>query len=196
MIALWRAILAAGAVLTVAGAGSAGAQENLDQGKNGAQLYAGSCALCHKTPQGLAARGGGMLGLQSFLREHYTASRESATAIAAYLEAAGNAPAVATKPAAKRPAKKGDEAAKTGEKKPEGSKAESKPAESKSSESKPSESKSSESKPAESKDSKPSDAKPAEPKASDVKSGEKPSEPKSGESKPAAAPGDKPAKSD
>jgi hypothetical protein len=185
MIALWRAILAAGAILTLVGASSAGAQENLDQGKNGAQLYAASCALCHKTPQGLAARGGGMLGLQSFLREHYTASRESAAAIASYLEAAGNAPVVAAKPAAKRPAKKGDEAAKTGEKKPDGGN----PADAAASGSKPADSKPSETK---SSDSKPSEAKSAEPKASDTK----PSEPKSGESKPAAAPSDKPMKSD
>ena len=30
-----------------------------------------------------------MLGLENFLREHYTASRESASAIAKYLQAVG-----------------------------------------------------------------------------------------------------------
>ncbi len=53
------------------------AQENLDLGKSPAQLFAANCAVCHKSPQGLA-KAGGMFGLDSFLREHYTASKESA----------------------------------------------------------------------------------------------------------------------
>ena len=40
-------------VLALCFASSAGAQENLDQGKTGAQLYASDCAICHKSPQGL-----------------------------------------------------------------------------------------------------------------------------------------------
>ena len=46
-------------------------------------LFASDCtgAGCHKGPQGLARRP----GLASFLREHYTNSRESATALANYL---------------------------------------------------------------------------------------------------------------
>ncbi len=63
---------------------SASAQENLDAGKSPAQLYAQDCAICHKTPHGLS-KAGGRWSLQNFLREHYTASRESAAAIAAYL---------------------------------------------------------------------------------------------------------------
>jgi hypothetical protein len=59
--------------------------ENLSA-KPAAQLFASDCtgAGCHKGPQGLAKdRGAGSLA--SFLREHYTNSRESAAAIAAYL---------------------------------------------------------------------------------------------------------------
>jgi hypothetical protein len=65
---------------------SASAQENIDAGKTPAQLYAADCAICHKTPNGMS-KVGGMFGLTNFLREHYTASRESAAAIAAYLVA-------------------------------------------------------------------------------------------------------------
>lgn len=73
--------------------GAASAQENLDAGKSGAQLYASNCAICHKSAQALNKSGGGLLGLDSFLREHYTSSRESAATIAAYLKTVGGGPA-------------------------------------------------------------------------------------------------------
>src|SRR6516162_2500045 len=66
-------------------ASSAGAQGNLDQGKTAAQLYASACATCHKSPQSVS-RTNRFFGLESFLREHYTSSRESATILAAYLK--------------------------------------------------------------------------------------------------------------
>ena len=140
------------------------AQENLDFGKSPAQLFASDCAICHKSPQGLAAKGGGMLGLESFLRQHYTASRESAAAIAGYLRAAGNAPAAAGR-TGKRPPKsgtpKGDDKAKAGDKKP----GEKKPEAAKPDEPKPADSKASEPKPAEPKtEPKPAEAKPADSK--------------------------------
>ena len=94
------------AVLAFALAAPAGAQENLDQGKSGAQLFASDCSICHKTPQSVP-KSGGALGLSSFLREHYTASRESADMIATYLQSFGNAPA-SSKPAGKRKAKADD----------------------------------------------------------------------------------------
>jgi hypothetical protein len=151
--------------------GAAGAQENLDQGKSPAQLFASDCAICHKSPQGLA-KSGGLFGVESFLRSHYTASRESAAAIAKYVEAAGAGPAAPAKKGTttKRTAK-GDEKGKAGEKKSDGGvvlpgdnkPVEAKPAEPKSSDSKPAESKPSEAKPSE---SKPAESKPAEsPKA-------------------------------
>jgi mono/diheme cytochrome c family protein len=80
---LSRSWLAIGS-LALCVASPAGAQENLDKNKTGAQLYASICADCHKSPQGLKPTG--IFGLESFLREHYTADRESAAAIATYLK--------------------------------------------------------------------------------------------------------------
>jgi hypothetical protein len=86
------------AVLAFGLATSAGAQENLDQGKTAAQLFASDCAICHKSVNGLS-KNAGLFGLTNFLREHYTASRESAAAISAYIEAVDKGAA----PAAKKP---------------------------------------------------------------------------------------------
>jgi len=146
------------------------AQENLDSGKTPAQLFASDCAVCHKSPQGLAAKGGGLGGLEGFLREHYTASRESAAIIAKYLQAAGGGPAAAPGRAGKRPPK-GDDKAKGAEKKPDATKP---------GEAKPGEAKPGEPKPAEPKAAEP---KAAEPKAAEPKAAEpKPAEPKPAES--------------
>jgi hypothetical protein len=50
------------------------------------QLFASDCtgAGCHKGPQGLG-KNHGQFGLATFLREHYTNSRQSAAALAEYL---------------------------------------------------------------------------------------------------------------
>ena len=151
--------LAVGFVSTALLAGGAGAQENLDKGKSGAQLFASDCAICHKTTAGLSR--GRVLGLDSFLREHYTASRESAGTIAAYIQATdkGPPPPAAAKPVKRTP--KGDK--KGDEKKPEaGTPGDARPADAKPAEAKPSEAKPSEAKPSESKpsESKPSDGQP------------------------------------
>src|SRR5579884_226530 len=69
---------------------SAYAQVNIDQGKSAAELFAGDCATCHKSPRGLA-NGQGSLGLASFLSEHYTSNRQEAAALAAYVLGAGGA---------------------------------------------------------------------------------------------------------
>ena len=66
------------------------AQVNIDQGKSPAEIYSSDCATCHKTPRGLAV-GKNSLMLSVFLREHYTASRDQATALAAYVLGAGGA---------------------------------------------------------------------------------------------------------
>jgi mono/diheme cytochrome c family protein len=82
------------------------AEDNLDSGKTPAQLFASNCAICHKTPQVLSKAGnamGGVRGLQAFLREHYTASREVAAAIAAYVQAAGQSPPPGEKKRATKP---------------------------------------------------------------------------------------------
>ena len=68
-----------------------------------AQLFASDCtgAGCHKGPQGLGQ--GPVAGqLASFLREHYTNSRESAAALAGYLSEIPSGP-----PAARSRARRG-----------------------------------------------------------------------------------------
>ncbi len=168
----------------------ASAQENLDLGKTPAQLFAANCAICHKSPQSVA-KAGGMFGLDSFLREHYTASKESAAALAGYLksmEPAPGAPARATKRNVKGDDKtKPDGMKKTGAKPGEAKGSEKKPdptaAEPKSPEPSASESKPAEATPANSKtpEPKPADAKPANAKPAEVK----PSAPAAGDAKPA-----------
>ena len=174
MMVLDRGIRVAVAVLAVLSVAPASAQENLYANKTPAQIFATDCAICHKTPQSLSKAGGVFgLGLEGFLRSHYTASRESAAVIARYLQALDAGPAAperkrgtASKPAAKKPAdaKAGDKLpgdnkpvpvseTKT-EVKPEAKPVEAKPAE-KPSESKPAEA----AKPAE---TKPAETKPAE----------------------------------
>jgi hypothetical protein len=83
---LSRSWLAIGS-LALCVASSAGAQGSLDKNKTGAQLYASICADCHKSPQSVTTAPGilGIFGLESLLREHYTTDRESAAAIATYL---------------------------------------------------------------------------------------------------------------
>lgn len=127
------------AVLLLALAAPAGAQENLDSGKSGAQLFASNCALCHKSAQALN-KSGGLFGLSGFLREHYTASRESAGIIATYVQSFGNAPAPSKRTVATKRTAKGDQKAKVDEKKAEPKsepKSEPKTSEPKSGEAKP-----------------------------------------------------------
>jgi hypothetical protein len=156
-------------------AGAASAQENLDMGKTAAQLYASDCAICHKSPATLS-KAGGIFGMETFLRQHYTASRESAAAIANYLKGFGDVPAGPVKKASTKKSSKGDD--KKGEKKPDG--AITLPGDNKPAEAKPADTKASESKPAESKPAEPVESKPVESKPA-----EKPAEPKA---EPAPAP--------
>jgi hypothetical protein len=189
MIGFYRGILIAGGIAAAAGSIPAQAQDNFDANKTPAQLYAADCAICHKTPQGLA-KAGGVFGLAGFLREHYTASREAAAAIAAYVQAVDKGPPpAAKKPQSKRTAK-GDEKGKPGEGKPEQIKSgEPKASAPKSDEAKPADAKPGEAK---SGDAKPGEAKSSETKASDSKAAEpkavesKPLEPKTETAKPAS----------
>jgi hypothetical protein len=71
--------------LVLCAAGPAAAQGDLDQGKTAAQLYASDCANCHKSPQSISTTRW-FFGLESFLTEHYTSSRQSAAILAAYLK--------------------------------------------------------------------------------------------------------------
>jgi mono/diheme cytochrome c family protein len=76
----------AAAMVALLFAGAARAQENLDMGKTPAELYGSDCAICHQSPRGLS-KGGGIFGLEAYLRQHYTASGRSARTIANYLKA-------------------------------------------------------------------------------------------------------------
>ncbi len=80
---------------------SAAAQETLGRNKSPAQTFASDCAVCHKSPQGLAKSAGGLFGVEGFLREHYTSSKESAAALSNYLRAQDSGPAGSRKRAAK-----------------------------------------------------------------------------------------------
>ena len=144
--------------------------------KHGEQLFKASCSACHKSATGLS-RAGGILGVQSFLRTHYTASRESAAAIAAYLNATDTGARPGDRPARRnakpdaRPAKK-DDARPTEAKPAEAKPTEAKPAEAKPAQATPEESPrppasvpAAESKPAE---PPPPPAAPAEPKPADA----------------------------
>ena len=104
--------LALTAVLWLVGA--AAAVENLDSGKTGAQLFASDCAGCHKNPTKLG-KAGGLFGLSGYLSEHYTASSQSASAIAAYLESLGKARGPSGRAGATKRAAKGDDKAKAGD---------------------------------------------------------------------------------
>ena len=106
-----RGIQIAGVVALV-WAMPAGAQENLYGNKSPAQIFASDCAICHKSAQGLSKAGGPLgLGLESFLREHYTASKETAAVLAKYVQSMDSGPAApdkntkrtGAKPAAKKP---------------------------------------------------------------------------------------------
>ena len=189
MSGFWRRLVCIFGVVGSLAAAPAGAQENLDSGKSGAQLFASNCALCHKSAQALR-KSGGPLGLSGFLREHYTSSRESAAIIATYLESFGTPPAPGKRTGATKRTGKGDEKAKGDEKKAEPKSGETKSV-------KPDKT----DKPPEAKTSEPktSEPKTSEPKTSEPKSEPKPPDAKASEPKPDAAPAakpDKPEKSD
>src|ERR1035437_7887566 len=105
MSGFWHRLVCIFGVVVILAAVPAGAQENLDSGKSGGQLFASNCALCHKSAQ--------------VLREHYTSSRESAAIIATYLESFGTPPAPGKRTGATKRTGKGDEKAKGDEKKAE-----------------------------------------------------------------------------
>jgi hypothetical protein len=69
------------------------AQVSIDQGKTPAEMFANDCATCHKGARGLA-HGKTSSELASFLSEHYTASRDEAASLAAYVMGAGGGDAV------------------------------------------------------------------------------------------------------
>jgi hypothetical protein len=174
MARIGRCLVVSVAFALTLGSGTAWAQENFDAGKNPAQLFANDCGGCHKSPSGLS-KAPGMFGLESFLREHYTASRQAAATIAGYLKSVDAAEPPARASGKRR---KGESRSKSADKpsKP----AEGKPAEAKSAEPKSdakSETKSDAK--SEAKSDTKSDSKPAADKPPESKAEAKPAESKS-----------------
>jgi hypothetical protein len=64
------------------------AVENLEAGKSPAQIFAGTCNACHKSPRGLL-RSVPASSLSGFLRQHYTTSSDMANVLASYLVSNG-----------------------------------------------------------------------------------------------------------
>ncbi|HEY2184933.1 MAG TPA: hypothetical protein VGH39_08055 [Xanthobacteraceae bacterium] len=62
------------------------AQSNLDAGKSPAQIFAGTCNACHRSPREIRRTNA------AFLREHYTTGAREAAAMAAYLASVGSDP--------------------------------------------------------------------------------------------------------
>jgi hypothetical protein len=84
-----RIILFGAITATVAGIAGLRAQTQLMDPKDAPKIFASTCSACHKSPQGLAKSG----QVAGFLRQHYTTGPEMSAAMAAYLVAAGAAPA-------------------------------------------------------------------------------------------------------
>ena len=83
-----RALSLATVVLLIGCSASMGQAQNLEAGKSPAQIFSGTCAVCHKSARGLlrtVAPG----SLPSFLRQHYTTGTEMAGMLSAYVLANG-----------------------------------------------------------------------------------------------------------
>ena len=78
------------------------AQENIDAGKSATQLFAGSCAECHRNPRGLA-KGRFRPTLFLFLQDHYTSSAGAAWELSSYLASLDVPQSGRSKAAAKKP---------------------------------------------------------------------------------------------
>jgi hypothetical protein len=103
-----RIILLGAIVATVAGIAGLRAQTQLADPKDAPRIFASTCSACHKSPQGLAKSG----QVAGFLRQHYTTGPEMSAAMAAYLVAAGSAPAKKDREKAAAAGQPGDPAAK------------------------------------------------------------------------------------
>lgn len=89
---LSRALSLATAMLLVGFAMMQAQAQNLEAGKTPSQIFASTCAACHKSPRGLlkAVTPGSLPG---FLRQHYTTSSDMASALSAYVVSNGAADA-------------------------------------------------------------------------------------------------------
>src|SRR6478752_1737807 len=81
---LSRALSLATVMLLIGFAAVPAQAQNLEAGKTPSQIFAGACAVCHKSPRGLlkTVPAG---SLQGFLRQHYTTSSDMASLLAGFL---------------------------------------------------------------------------------------------------------------
>jgi mono/diheme cytochrome c family protein len=94
-----RSLLLLGTLCLAGGAcllGSPAQAQNIDEGKSAQQLYAATCAACHKNPAALA-KGRFRATLLPFLKDHYTTSTSEAWALASYLASVDAGPPRAKK---------------------------------------------------------------------------------------------------
>jgi hypothetical protein len=76
--------------------------QQLDAGKPPAQIFAGTCAACHRSPRGLV-RSVAPGSLPSFLRQHYTTGNDMAGTMASFVLGNGGTQQVAEPPAKQEP---------------------------------------------------------------------------------------------
>ena len=93
-----RGLFLVGALCLVGGAAQA---QNIDEGKSAQQLYAATCAACHKNPAALA-KGRFRATLVPFLQDHYTTGVGEAWALAGYLASVDAGPPRAKKSGASK----------------------------------------------------------------------------------------------
>src|SRR5262249_51513287 len=58
--------------------------QNLDEGKDGAELFASNCSSCHQSPKDLALQKNDR-SLSEFLRQHYTSDSTTVAVMSGYL---------------------------------------------------------------------------------------------------------------
>jgi hypothetical protein len=82
---------------------------DLSEGKTPAQLFKDNCEVCHQRPNGLV-KSTSARSLSGFLRQHYTSSAQTASAMARYLASLPNGGAAAPSNAAIRGRPSGNQA--------------------------------------------------------------------------------------
>jgi mono/diheme cytochrome c family protein len=97
---LGRCLLILGALYL--SSGTAAQAQNIDEGKSAPQLYAATCAACHRNP-GALAKGRFRATLASFLQDHHTTGMGEAWALAGYLTSVDAGPARSRTAKPKRP---------------------------------------------------------------------------------------------
>jgi mono/diheme cytochrome c family protein len=79
-------------------------QQNLDQDKTAAKLFATTCANCHRSARGLA-KGRFSITLWYYLQQHYTSSSATARTLTAYLQSVDTPPRSKTRKSPPQPTK-------------------------------------------------------------------------------------------